>query len=179
MNHSDETPRDQRLQRLLALKRHERPQPGFWDGFDADLKRAILRSVMEEAPPQPLRVRVFQGLQAAAPVALLFAMLGMVVLGQIRMTPNTPTHMAQWETRIPAPQPQAVSSVSDEAPLSASDEPTEYLVDALTLSGAPNQPEPVTIPARHQMAAVHFGRLDFTRPAIMPTAQSGPNPSGY
>jgi len=100
MNHSDETPRDQRLHRLLALKRHERPHPGFWDGFDADLKRAILRSVVEEAPPQPLRVRVFQGLQAAAPVALLFAMLGMVVLGQIRMTPTAPTQLASGK---PAP----------------------------------------------------------------------------
>jgi len=67
------------LDRLLRLKRHERPDDAFWSRFDADLHQRMLQTLVKK---EPWHAQILRGLSgrlavtsAAVGAAALFAVL--------------------------------------------------------------------------------------------------------
>ena len=81
----------ERLRRLLALKRHEQPPPGYFDRFRREVMARIRESESAAGlaifqPPMPWLQRLWNALEARAvfPTAFGAAVCGLLILGLTR-----------------------------------------------------------------------------------------------
>ena len=109
------------LRRLLALKQHEMPPPGYFDGFS---RRVIARIRAGEAETQagllkhlsgqiPWLLKLLQALETKPAFAgvYAFALCLLLVAGVIFTERSESTSQASWE-----PTPQAISSFTSATP---------------------------------------------------------------
>ncbi len=73
------------VEELLRLKRSERPSPEFWDGFQDDLRREIVRRMVEPVPRRRFVTGLLAMFSGAWPIVSgsAAAMLALISLGTI------------------------------------------------------------------------------------------------
>jgi hypothetical protein len=95
MNHNDNN--FEALRRLLTLKRHEIPPPGYFEDFSSNVIARIRAG--EAAAPVPWIFRFFQAFEAkpAFPVALASSLCVLLLFGIVNIEQN-PELTQTWST---------------------------------------------------------------------------------
>lgn len=153
---SDVRPNDRpriTLEQLLALKRSERPDPAFWEGFDRELHRRQLASVVVRPAWYVRAARgMVVGLRRAAPVAAAgaAAVAGFLVWQHPSQSSQTATETA------PADKPVAVAVAVPEHPSP---------VSAIPVSPLPESSAPVAAYERPVTGETRFVVHEFVAAA--------------
>lgn len=112
MGHSSEN--RVRLEDLLKLKRHEKPAPDFWEGFDRRLEQRRLQALISGSEPEPSRlVSPLKWAMWAAPVAAA------VVLGMLFVRTSGPAESSEGSGALVETSHSAVLAEGDTAILRA------------------------------------------------------------
>lgn len=123
------------LRKLLALKRHEEPPPGYFDRLPGQIRARIAQA---QTRPEPLWRRWFEALDFSPTMATGYATLTVLLLGAAvwLARPPQPTGSSQLATTPPA-------TTNQNPALAASNQPPAGLFSPPTL-----QVQPASAPQR-------------------------------
>ncbi|MDB6166383.1 MAG: hypothetical protein JWQ83_1523 [Lacunisphaera sp.] len=145
---------------LLRLKRAERPEPGFWNNFERELRQKQLTALLEKRPwwqtfPQVLTRRAYLPIGATA--ILAFTVVSLKYRAPIQI--------------IPAPTVNVSAPVVDGTPSAA--EPASPVVAAPIAAPALERNEPATAPAAMAAAPTEVMSILVAPPTVQsPSARS-------
>lgn len=91
------------LEELLQVKRHEKPDPEFWNSFENNFERRRLNALVE-------RKSIFESLWSPTIKALAFSGPALLLFGLSAYWLQN--HDALQESRLPSPSPLKVSDVN-------------------------------------------------------------------